>query len=44
MKKWIDEARSHRGDDVIIVLVGNKLDYEEARQVTREEGANLAKE
>lgn len=29
--KWITEAKTHRGDDVRIVIVGNKLDDEENR-------------
>jgi len=36
--KWISEARNYRGDDILIVLVGNKLDDEENRAVTTEEG------
>lgn len=42
--KWIQEAKTHRGDDVRIVIVGNKLDDEENRQVSRDEGYSLAKE
>ena len=38
------DARKHRGDDIMIVIVGNKIDDEENRQVSSEEGANLAKE
>ena len=40
----MNDARNHRGEDIMIVLVGNKLDDEENRQVTSEEGANLAKQ
>ena len=29
--KWISQAREHRGNDIMIVLVGNKLDDEENR-------------
>ena len=29
--KWIEEVRTERGDDVIIVLVGNKTDLAEKR-------------
>lgn len=29
--KWIEEVRSERGSDVIIVLVGNKTDLVEKR-------------
>ena len=28
---WVAKAREHRGDDVMIVLVGNKIDNEENR-------------
>ncbi|KAF8412828.1 hypothetical protein HHK36_000799 [Tetracentron sinense] len=36
--KWIEEVRTERGSDVIIVLVGNKTDLVEKRQVSTEEG------
>ena len=42
--KWISVARNYRGDDIMIVLVGNKLDDEDNREVSTEEGINLAKE
>ena len=29
--KWIDDVRVERGNDVIIVLVGNKTDLNEKR-------------
>ena len=29
--KWIEEVRTERGNDVIIVLVGNKTDLVEKR-------------
>ncbi|KAJ7085734.1 GTP binding protein [Mycena belliarum] len=35
--KWIEDVRSERGNDVIIVLVGNKADLSDKRQVTLEE-------
>lgn len=44
VSKWISDARNYRGDDIMIVLVGNKLDDEENRKVSTEEGKNLAKE
>lgn len=31
--KWIDDVRSERGNDVIIVLVGNKADLSDKRSV-----------
>jgi Ras-related protein Rab-6A len=36
--KWIEDVRNERGNDVIIVLVGNKTDASERRQVSVEEG------
>ncbi|CAO3631721.1 unnamed protein product [Cunninghamella blakesleeana] len=42
--KWIDDVRAERGTDVIIVLVGNKTDLNDKRQVSVEEGDNKAKE
>ena len=32
--KWIDDVRSHRGRDAMIVLVGNKKDLGERRLIT----------
>ncbi|KAJ3734034.1 GTP binding protein [Lentinula guzmanii] len=40
--KWIDDVRSERGNDVIIVLVGNKADLSDKRQVTLEEATVAA--
>ncbi|KAL1920408.1 uncharacterized protein VTP21DRAFT_785 [Calcarisporiella thermophila] len=42
--KWIDDVRAERGNDVIIVLVGNKTDLNDKRQVSTEEGEKKAKE
>lgn len=42
--KWIQDVRSERGEDVIIVLVGNKTDLSSTRQVTAFEGMEKAKE
>ncbi|CAJ0764106.1 2376_t:CDS:2 [Entrophospora sp. SA101] len=42
--KWIDDVRAERGNDVIIVLVGNKTDLNDKRQVTTEEGEKKSKE
>ncbi|KAG2637096.1 hypothetical protein PVAP13_2NG499700 [Panicum virgatum] len=40
--KWIEEVRTERGSDVIIVLVGNKTDLVDKRQVSIEEGEGKA--
>jgi len=42
--KWIDDIRSERGDDVVIMLVGNKTDLADRRQVSVEEGEAKASE
>jgi len=31
--KWVDDVRNERGQDVIIVLVGNKTDLNDKRYV-----------
>lgn len=42
--KWVDDVRAERGSDVIIVLVGNKTDLGDKRQVTTEEAETKASE
>lgn len=42
--RWIEEVRSERGADVIIVLVGNKTDLVDKRQVSIEEGDGKARD
>jgi len=42
--KWIDDVRGERGTDVIMMLVGNKTDLADKRQVSIEEGEAKAKE
>ncbi|ORX85549.1 hypothetical protein BCR32DRAFT_229612 [Anaeromyces robustus] len=42
--KWIDDVRAERGGNVIIVLVGNKTDLAERREVSTEKGEQKAKE
>jgi len=34
--KWIDDVRTERGNDVIIVLVGNKTDLSDKRLLIRQ--------
>lgn len=40
--KWIEDVRNERGNDVIIVIVGNKTDLSDRRQVSVEEGEDKA--
>ncbi|CAK4150659.1 unnamed protein product [Aphanomyces euteiches] len=42
--KWIEDVRAERGQDVVIMLVGNKTDIADRRQVSIDEGADKAKE
>ncbi|KAI8644002.1 ras family-domain-containing protein [Parasitella parasitica] len=42
--KWIDDVRAERGNEAIVVLVGNKTDLDDKRDVTTEEGEKKAKE
>ena len=42
--KWIEDVRTQRADDVVIVLVGNKTDLEGKRQVAVKEGEKKARE
>ena len=42
-RKWVDDVRSERGNDVIIVLVGNKTDLGDKREVTQQMGEEEAK-
>jgi len=42
--KWIEDVRAERGQDVIIMLVGNKTDLGDKRQVTFEEGEKAAED
>jgi Ras-related protein Rab-6A len=44
IQRWVEEVRAERGSDVIIVLVGNKTDLVDRRQVTIEEGDAKARE
>ena len=37
-RKWVDDVRGERGNDVIIVLVGNKTDLNDKREVTTQQG------
>ncbi|OMJ94681.1 hypothetical protein SteCoe_2014 [Stentor coeruleus] len=41
--KWIEDVKNERGNDAVIVLVGNKIDKAEERTVTHEEAQNKAK-
>lgn len=42
-RKWVDDVRGERGQDVIIVLVGNKTDLNDKREVSSQMGEEEAK-
>jgi GTPase SAR1 family protein len=41
-KKWIEELQERANPNIVITLAGNKVDLEEERQVTFEEGRELS--
>eukprot|EP00518_Triparma_eleuthera_P001573 CAMPEP_0182457058 /NCGR_PEP_ID=MMETSP1319-20130603/2727_1 /TAXON_ID=172717 /ORGANISM="Bolidomonas pacifica, Strain RCC208" /LENGTH=168 /DNA_ID=CAMNT_0024655445 /DNA_START=379 /DNA_END=881 /DNA_ORIENTATION=+ len=43
VSRWVSDVRGERGGDVVVVLVGNKTDLKDGRQVSNEEGQALAK-
>ncbi|KAF1990767.1 hypothetical protein K402DRAFT_347786 [Aulographum hederae CBS 113979] len=42
-RRWVDDVRGERGTDVIIVLVGNKTDLNDKREVTPQQGEEEAR-
>jgi len=44
VSKWLEEVRNNSSKSITIILIGNKKDLEDRRQVTYEEGEALAKE
>jgi len=42
MKKWVNELEMNGPPDIVMVVVGNKADLPESRQVAAEEGATYA--
>ena len=44
VKSWVEQARQIRGEDITIIIVGNKIDLAEKRQVSTEDGQALANE
>ena len=43
VKSWIHQIKAEVDEKVTIILVGNKIDDEENREVTKEEGEEIAK-
>ena len=42
--KWLEEVKMNSSKSICVILIGNKKDLEDKRQVTYEEGENFAKE
>ena len=42
VEKWVEDAKAIRENDVLLILVGNKADMEQQRQVTLEEAKEYA--
>lgn len=43
VRRWIADVRIQRGEDIVIILVGNKRDLETKRQVLVEDGEKMAR-
>jgi len=41
--KWLEVVKSYSGKKICIILIGNKIDLEKKRKVTREDGESFAK-
>lgn len=44
LTRWLEEVRMNGNPDMVIMLIGNKSDLEQRRQVSTEEGERFAKE
>lgn len=44
LEGWLLETRQHSDPNIVIILVGNKVDLEHQRVVSTEEGAQFAEE
>lgn len=44
LTRWLDEARQNANPHMVIMLIGNKVDLEHRRAVSREEGEAFAKQ
>ena len=42
IKKWINEIKEEISEKVIIILIGNKIDNENERKISKEQGEKLA--
>uniref|UniRef100_A0A6B2G1N5 Ras-related protein Rab-2B (Trinotate prediction) n=1 Tax=Myxobolus squamalis TaxID=59785 RepID=A0A6B2G1N5_MYXSQ len=44
LQSWIDDTRQHGTPNVVIMVIGNKSDLEDKREVKKEEGEAFARE
>ena len=44
LTRWLEEVRQNGNPDMVIMLIGNKSDLDQRRQVSTEEGERFAKE
>ena len=44
IKTWVSQIREEASPNVVIYIVGNKIDMEDERKISKEEGKNLADE
>ncbi|XP_051168449.1 ras-related protein Rab-37 isoform X9 [Leptopilina boulardi] len=44
IRAWLGEIREYAQDDVVVILIGNKCDCGNQREIRREEGERLARE
>ena len=44
IKQWIEDCQNYGNKNIYIVLVGNKIDLNEKRKISKEEGEKFAKE
>lgn len=44
VEKWLQELREHADSNIVVMLVGNKIDLRNLRTVQTEEGSRLSKE
>jgi len=44
LSRWLEETKNYANDKTLIILIGNKTDLAEQREVSTEEGEKFAKE
>jgi GTPase SAR1 family protein len=44
LTEWLDDCHRYSHSNIVIMLIGNKCDLEDKRQVSREEGEAFARE